>query len=165
VKLKIVALLAFAALSVVAAGTARADSAAPAPDGSAVCSTDALFACDTPPLYVECYVDGAAVDVQPGDDIDTSTCDPLFIAYPDPPQQPTDAGTQQPTDDGTYTATGTSTVDLPVGYDPASGGMDVGLGFDPNINPDPSQYGTEIQCPDGSVWAVAIGDQFVCPAA
>ena len=46
-----------------------------------------------------------------------------------------------------------------------TGGIDVGLGADPMMQPDPSLYSTEVQCPDGSIWAIAQGDQFVCPAA
>jgi hypothetical protein len=44
-------------------------------------------------------------------------------------------------------------------------GVDVGFGADPNMDPDPAEYGTEVRCPDGTVWAVPIGDDFVCPAA
>ena len=31
--------------------------------------------------------------------------------------------------------------------------------------PDPTVYVTEIQCPNGQIWAVADGTDFVCPAA
>jgi hypothetical protein len=44
-------------------------------------------------------------------------------------------------------------------------GSDVGLGADSQMAPDPSQYRTEVRCPDGSIWAVPIGVSFVCPAA
>jgi hypothetical protein len=47
--------------------------------------------------------------------------------------------------------------------DDGTGGVDVGLGADPTMDPDPSLYGTEVLCPDGSIWAVPIGESFVCP--
>lgn len=34
-----------------------------------------------------------------------------------------------------------------------------------SMAPDPSLYITEVQCPNGQIWAVASGDDFVCPAA
>src|SRR5437763_15054775 len=40
---------------------------------------------------------------------------------------------------------------------------DFGLAW--NMTPDPANYATEIQCPIGQVWAVAKGEDFVCPAA
>ena len=33
------------------------------------------------------------------------------------------------------------------------------------MSPDPTAYVTEVQCPNGQIWAVASGDDFVCPAA
>ena len=47
----------------------------------------------------------------------------------------------------------------------SDGGTDVGLGADSDMAPNPSQYGTEVRCPDGSIWAVPKGVAFVCPAA
>lgn len=34
-----------------------------------------------------------------------------------------------------------------------------------SMAPDPTAYVTEVTCPNGQVWAVASGDDFVCPAA
>ena len=35
--------------------------------------------------------------------------------------------------------------------------------LDPRIDPDPALYVGEVTCPDGRVWAVAVGDDFACP--
>jgi hypothetical protein len=40
---------------------------------------------------------------------------------------------------------------------------DVGFGADPDMDPDPALYVGEVRCPDGSIWAVARGDDFACP--
>jgi hypothetical protein len=66
-----------------------------------------------------------------------------------------------PQDPASDTGTGTYSAD-------AAGTSDIGLGdfsLSSAMAPDPTQYVTEIQCPNGQVWAVASGDDFVCPAA
>jgi hypothetical protein len=49
--------------------------------------------------------------------------------------------------------------------DGGGGSIVADFSLSPNMAPDPAQYATEIQCPNGQVWAVASGDDFVCPAA
>ena len=46
-----------------------------------------------------------------------------------------------------------------------SGGSDIGIGAASNASPDASAYVTQVQCPNGQIWAVASGDDFVCPAS
>jgi len=48
---------------------------------------------------------------------------------------------------------------------PSDGGIDLSLDAGSNIAPDPVEYVTDVQCPNGQIWAVASGDDFVCPAA
>jgi hypothetical protein len=43
------------------------------------------------------------------------------------------------------------------------GGVDVGIDAPSNQQPDPTLYSTQVQCPDGTIWAVADGDSFTCP--
>ena len=91
-------------------------------------------------IYVECFDLGGAAWIVPQelvDDFGGSSCDPLATQMPAPP--------------------------VPRGPVRATGGVDVGLGADPNIAPDPDLYATEVRCPDGAIWAVAKGDDFVCP--
>jgi len=47
----------------------------------------------------------------------------------------------------------------------SDGGTDLSLDAGTNIAPDPVEYVTDVQCPNGEIWAVASGDDFVCPAA
>ena len=46
-----------------------------------------------------------------------------------------------------------------------TGGTDIGIGAASNASPDASSYVTQVQCPNGQIWAVASGDDFVCPAS
>jgi len=100
-------------------------------------------------IYVECFdADGVDwfVPVELVEHAAPDACNPLVAEGPLPPPSLPD--------------------EPPPSETPAdTGGVDVGLGADPNIAPDPSLYATEIRCPDGSIWAVAIGDEFVCPAS
>ncbi|MFL5909012.1 MAG: hypothetical protein ACJ768_00350 [Gaiellaceae bacterium] len=135
--------LAFALLLVVAAlmaaGAAQADG---------WCGESSDAACQVGMAYVEC-VDGTVWLLDPAlVDVDTfgeTMCEGGYTVLEPPPATPPDA----PGPDGGPQ------------WDP--GGTDVGFAADPNMDPDPSLYGTEVQCPDGSIWAVAIGDRFVCP--
>lgn len=100
-------------------------------------------------IYVECFdADGIDwyVPVALVEQADVVACVPLVAQGPLPAPPPPD---DPPADDP------------PPARDR---GVDVGLGADPNMAPDPSLYATEVRCPDGSIWAVAIGDDFVCPA-
>jgi len=94
--------------------------------------------------------------------IDTSEYDPDALApylCPDgytvsdsPPQTP-DASSPPPTADNS--GGGVSPTPDP--------GVDVGLDAPSNQQPDPTEYSTQVECPDGTIWAVAIGDTFTCP--
>jgi hypothetical protein len=99
-------------------------------------------------IYLECF-DTAGTDwfvpVELVERGEPSACSPLVAEGPLPPPQRPD----EPTAPQVAVETG---------------GVDVGLGADPNIAPDPALYSTEVQCPDGSIWAVATDDPFVCPA-
>jgi hypothetical protein len=152
VKLKIGILLAVVALAAAAAGAARADVPS-LPAGSGWCG-EADVACDSTQTYIECS-DGTVWVVDPtlvdADSFGAEFCGGDYAVL-----QP---GTSNTTD---TTGDGSSTPSLDVA---ATGGTDVGFGADPNIVPDQTEYVTEIQCPDGSIWAVAAGDAFVCPAA
>jgi hypothetical protein len=154
VKVKIGILLAVAALAVVAAGSARADVPA-LPSGLGWCG-QAELACDTTQSYVEC-ADGSVWVVDPSlidaDSFGTEICGGDYsVLQPATSNSTESAGTPN---DGTA-----PTLDVA-----KTGGTNVGFGADPNIDPDPYQYVTEIKCPDGSIWAVAAGDNFVCPAS
>jgi hypothetical protein len=96
-------------------------------------------------IYVECFdADGIDwyVPVELVEQSDPTACNPLIAEGPLPAPPPTDEEAPPPD----------------------TGGTDVGFDSDPNIAPDPSLYSTEVRCPDGSVWAIAIGDPFICPA-
>jgi hypothetical protein len=101
-------------------------------------------------IYVECF-DAAGTDwfvpIDLVERADPAACSPLIAAGPLPPTPP---------------LPDESTAPEPA---PDTGGVDVGLDADPNMAPDPSLYATEVRCPDGSIWAVATGDPFVCPDA
>ena len=153
-KVKIGILLAVAALAVAAAGAARADVPA-LPAGSGWCG-EADAACDVNLNYVECS-DGSVWVVDPSlidaDSFGADICGGDYtVLAPDTTN----------TTDNSGGDTGSSNPPFDAS---ATGGTDVGFGADPSIDPDPTQYVTEIQCPDGSIWAVASGDDFVCPAA
>jgi len=56
----------------------------------------------------------------------------------------------------------------PASADDAAAPFGIGLGdfsLSSSMAPDTSSYVTEVTCPNGQVWAVASGDDFVCPAA
>ena len=131
---KILVLLAVAALAVAAAGSARADNAAPPATVTIQCSDGTVWVIDPTDMDVATFGD--------------AICDG-YVVLPQDPASDTATGT----DTGTADATSTS---------------DIGLGdfsLSATMSPDPTQYVTEIQCPNGQVWAVASGDDFVCPAA
>ena len=137
-KLALAIALVLAALTV--AGAARADG---------WCGESSDAACQSGMAYVEC-ADGTIWLVDPAvleaDTFGQTMCNGGYtVLEPPAPPDPSDPG-----DGGGLT------------WD--TGGADVGLGADPNMDPDPSLYLTEVQCPDGSIWAVAIGDEFHCPA-
>jgi hypothetical protein len=89
-------------------------------------------------LYATCFDDGALwlAPLEPSQ----SDCTPLAAPAPTPPPP---------------------AADPPAAVEER--GVDVGLGADPNMDPDPDLYATEVLCPDGSIWAVVKGDDFVCP--
>ena len=64
--------------------------------------------------------------------------------------------------DGAYVVVNLQEDD-PAAVDDSGDGVEVGLGADPNMDPDPSLYRTEVRCPDGVIWAVPFGEPFVCP--
>jgi hypothetical protein len=154
VKIKIGILLVVVALAAAAAGAARADVPS-LPAGSSWCGEADAAACDVTATYVECS-DGTVWVVDPtvldADSFGAEFCDGDYSVL-----QPDTTNDTNSSDSGDGSS---STLDVA-----ATGGTDVGFGADPNIAPDPTQYVTEIQCPDGSIWAVASGDDFVCPAA
>jgi len=99
-------------------------------------------------IYAECFDVGGAewfVLVDAVEAEDPTACSPLLAEGPLPPPPVSEPEGPSPL--------------------PDTGGVDVGLGADPNIAPDPALYSTEVRCPDGSIWAVAIDDPFVCPAS
>ena len=99
-------------------------------------------------IYVECFDLGGIAWMVPQelvDDFGPSSCQPLATQVSAPPPE--------------AFATGDDEAEPPH----ETGGVDVGLGADPNIAPDPDLYATEVLCPDGAIWAVAKGDDFVCP--
>jgi hypothetical protein len=127
------------ALAFAAAGAARADVPS-LPPGSGWCGEAGT--CETSMSYVECS-DGSIWAIDQSWDADgfgDAMCNGDFALLADSPG---------------YTTLG----------DAPSSGVDVGLGADSKMAPDPTQYGTEVRCPDGSIWAVPKGDDFVCPAA
>jgi hypothetical protein len=106
---------------------------------------------DPDDIYAQCFdADGNDWFVPPGlvDTFDWSSCVPLAVLLPGPP--PTDGQNVDAGDPDPPVETG--------------GGGEGGAGADPKIAPDPDLYATEVRCPDGSIWAVAKGDDFVCPA-
>lgn len=150
-KLKIGTAVAVAALAAfAAAGTARAQAASlPSSIGTPV-----YLQCTDGQVWIVDAADAAVIDEQTYTE---SLCPDggAIVQSIDQPQQP------DPSGGDTGSASGGD-----LGWTIAeSGGIDVGFDADPNIAPDPSLYSSEVQCPDGSIWAVAQGDQFVCPAA
>ena len=138
---KIGVVLAVAACAVAAtAGTARADVQAPASDWCG----QAEGTCDASLVYMQCS-DGTVWVFAPAN-FDADTYGAVFCggdySLLQPPPRPNQWGGRN--DHGT---------------------VNLGLGADPWMAPDPSEYSGEVQCPDGSIWAVAPGDPFVCPAA
>jgi hypothetical protein len=135
---KLLLVTAVIAVSFIAVGAARAD-VPPLPPGTDWCGQ---ATCDSSMAYVECS-DGSIWAIEQDWDVDgfgEAMCNGDYAVLVAPPD---------------FTS---------LGGEVPSSGIDVGLGADPNMAPDPSQYGTEVRCPDGSVWAVPIGDDFICPA-
>ena len=143
-KLRIGIVLAVAAFAVVAAGSARATTQLRLGAADNSTSGTITMICADGTQWV--FPDDSYFDAQTFGDV---FCDGNFTIV-----QPVDSTTNGSNDNGG-------------GNDVAatSGGTDVGFGADSNMAPDPSLYTTEVQCPDGSIWAVASGDDFVCPAA
>lgn len=128
--------LAVAACAAIAAGSARA--------GSTDWCGQAEGTCDTSLTYVQCS-DGSSWVLDSTwspDAFGEEFCDGNYT-IPSPP-----SFTQQ-----SYDSDGTDQTSA----------SDFSLAS--NMDPDPAQYVTEVQCPSGQVWAVADGDGFVCPAA
>jgi hypothetical protein len=137
VRHRIAIVLAAGALALVAAATAQA-----APAGADAGNDQGTV------VYLTC-TDGTTYT------IDTSEFDPDQVApylCPDGytvSDTPPDAN--PPTaDTGDNSLTGAS-------------GVDVGIDAPSNQQPDPTLYSTQVQCPDGTIWAIAIGDSFTCP--
>jgi hypothetical protein len=127
--------LAMAACAAIAAGSARA--------GSTDWCGQAEGTCDTSLTYVQCS-DGTAwvLDSTWSPDVfGEEFCDGGYSVLTPP------AFTEQSDDSGNDQ---TSASDFSLAS---------------NMNPDPANYVTEVQCPSGQVWAVADSDSFVCPAA
>ena len=162
-KLKIAALLALAALSVVAAGTARADVPAVQP-GDAWCGESSDAACQSSMLYVEC-ADGTIWLADPAY-TDADTIGQVVCAGDYTSLQPAPPATDDSAGDSTDDSTDTQAAPPEDQSFSLGGGTDVGMDASSTMAPDPTQYATEVQCPDGTMWAVAFGDDtFVCPAA
>jgi len=144
VKLKIGIVLAVAAFAAVAAGSARATSQLQFGAADDSTSGTITMICADGTQWV--FPDDSYFDAET---FGAVFCDGNYTIV-----QPVDSTTNGSNDNGGGSEAATS-----------SGGTDVGFGADQNMAPDPSQYTTEVQCPDGSIWAVASGDDFVCPAA
>jgi hypothetical protein len=140
VRNRIATLLAVGAVALVATAAAQAEPASvdqgnsQDPIAYLICTDGTWYAVDT----AEFSPDGLAPDLCP-DGYTVSDTPPA----PDPgPPPPPDGGSQN---------------DAP---DP---GVDVGIDAPSNQAPDPTVYSTQVQCPDGTIWAVAAGDSFTCP--
>ena len=139
-KVKIGILLVVAALAVVAAGSARADAPAAGDYTYIQCGDGTLWVLDS-------SWDAASF----GEEI----CGGDYTVVADPAGQSADTGSADNSGD-----TGSTDGSDSVQY---SGGKDVGLGADINSSPDAGTYVTDVQCPNGQIWAVASGSGFVCP--
>jgi hypothetical protein len=140
--LKIGVLLAVAVCAAAAtAGTARA-SVPPLAAGTDWCGY-AEGTCDTSMIYVECS-DGTVWALDQSWDVGSfgeAICGGEYAVL-----SPPAFTTQSQDSEGDQTGEGDFSLST-------------------NMAPDPTQYATEVQCPNGEIWAVASGDDFVCPAA
>jgi hypothetical protein len=99
--------------------------------------------CDTSATYIHCS-DGSVWVLDSSstaDDLGETLCDGDWTLLQ--PPAPDDSSSN----DGSFAQLGLDTA------------------VSPGMAPDPTQYSGEVVCPDGSIWAVAIGDDFICPAA
>jgi hypothetical protein len=147
VKIRFVTMLAVGALALVAASAAQA---ARATDEAGDPTAIVYLTCTDGTTY---QIDGS--EFSP-DDVAPYLCPDGYTVSDTPP----DADTPDPTvsvtdttDDGGPVLTPTDT----------NGGVDVGIDAPSNQSPDPTYYSTQVQCPDGTIWAVAAGDTFSCP--
>jgi len=173
-KLKVLVTLALLAAFAAVAGTAHAgintspraflspalaDSAAVAADPTTDPGTTGDPGTTDTTVWVQC-ADGTVwvidtTEMNP-DDFGAAVCADGYTVYSyDPSLYSSDPG-------ATGSGTGDNGGDVGSSLD---GGTNVGLGADPNMAPDPTLYSTEVQCPDGSIWAVATGDDFTCPSS
>jgi hypothetical protein len=132
---KIVLAVLLVAAALSAAGAARADG---------WCGESSDAGCQTNMAYVEC-ADGTIWLVDPAladpDEFGEWACGGDYVVlHPDPAPPPDPDG----------------------GGGSTAGSGDFGLS--PLMAPDPELYSGEVECPDGSIWAVAKGDDFHCPA-
>jgi hypothetical protein len=148
-------------VAAIAAGTASAKTAHSSDDaviGYLTCSDGTTYTVDTS-LF---DLNDLGQTLCP-DGFTTSTSDPGA----DPGNPGDSAGDGSSGGDGSSTDSGSSggggedllSVAVP------TGGQDVGLGAASNQTPDTDSYSTQVQCPDGSIWAVAAGQDFTCPTS
>lgn len=119
--------------------------------------------------YVRCNTDGSVSLADPeyvadGGFAANSNCSDYTVLLPPADTSGGVDGGGSGDDGSSSSGNGNSNDNGGGAYPTILSGVDLhSLSADPAMDPDPTLYATEVQCPDGSIWAVPFDDTFSCP--